>query len=41
LEILARELGMDWVEVNLSQKGSNVLKSDNRQLQKGGKGGRA
>lgn len=30
LEILARELGIDWVEVNLNKKGSNVLKRDNR-----------
>ena len=30
LEILARELGLDWVEINLNRKGSNVLKSDNR-----------
>ena len=30
LEILARELGKDWVEVNLKGRGSNVLEKDNR-----------
>ena len=30
LEILARELGCEWVDVNLKGKGSNVLKEKNR-----------
>lgn len=30
LEILARELGKDWVEINLKGKGTNVLKQKNR-----------
>ena len=30
LEILARELGMDWVEVNLKGRNSTVLKEENR-----------
>ncbi len=30
LEILARELGKDWVEINLKGRGSNVLEKKNR-----------
>lgn len=30
LEILARELGKDWLEVNLRNEGTNVLVADNR-----------
>lgn len=30
LELLARELGKDWVEINLKGPGTNVLKSENR-----------
>jgi len=33
LEILARELGLDWIAVNLHGNGSNILKTDNRQQQ--------
>jgi glycerol-3-phosphate dehydrogenase len=38
LEILARELGLDWVEVNLNRNGTNVLKHDSRRLKQNGKG---
>jgi glycerol-3-phosphate dehydrogenase len=38
LEILARELGLDWVEINLNGKGSNIMKTYNRQAQKDEKG---
>ncbi len=30
LEILARELGKDWVDIHLKGRGSNVLKTENR-----------
>lgn len=35
LEILARELGMNWVDINLNRMGSNILKMDNRECDSG------
>ena len=31
LEIIARELGEDWIKVNLNGEGSNILVSANRE----------
>lgn len=36
LELLARELGKEWVEITLKGKGSNVLVEENRSETKGG-----
>jgi glycerol-3-phosphate dehydrogenase len=30
LEILARELGQEWVDINLNRPGTNILKAENR-----------
>ena len=36
LELLARELGKEWVEITLKGKGSNVLVEENRSETRGG-----
>lgn len=33
VELLARELGRDWVEINLKNKGSYILTQDNRETE--------
>jgi glycerol-3-phosphate dehydrogenase len=30
LEILARELGREWIEINLREEGTNILVKNNR-----------